>query len=72
MVNFYLNIGDRQEVLALSIPFCDIERLSICPVKSPRFVTFAIYGGLRDFSATCNGPTVNYNSISISGPIFEA
>jgi hypothetical protein len=70
MVNVYLNIGDRQ-VLALSIPFSDIERLSVRPVKWLRFVTFAICGVRGDISATPNGPPVNYDSISLAGPIAE-
>ncbi|KAI0289893.1 hypothetical protein B0F90DRAFT_1791095 [Multifurca ochricompacta] len=64
MVNVYLHVKDRQ-VLALSIPFSDIERLSILPVKWLRFVTFAICGVRGDLSAMPNGPPVNYDSISI-------
>ena len=71
MVCVYLNIEDRQ-VLALSIPFSDIERLSVRPVKWLRFVTFAICGVRGDLSATPNGPPVDYDSISIAGPIAEA
>ena len=43
MVNIYLPT-DRGQVLALTIPFSDIERLSVRPVKWLRFVTFAICG----------------------------
>ncbi|KAF8331187.1 hypothetical protein F5887DRAFT_1274000 [Amanita rubescens] len=43
LVNIYLPT-DRGQVLALSIPFSDIERLSVRPVKWLRFVTFAICG----------------------------
>ena len=64
MVNVYLHIKDRQ-VLALSIPFCDIERLSVRPVKWLRFVTFAICGVRGDLSAMPNGPPVDYDSISL-------
>ncbi|KAI0293806.1 hypothetical protein BC826DRAFT_370276 [Russula brevipes] len=71
MVNVYLNIEDRQ-VLALSIPFSDIERLSVRPVKWLRFVTFAICGARGHLSATPNGPPVDYDSISLAGPIAEA
>ena len=71
MVNVYLSIEDRQ-VLALSIPFSDIERLSVRPVKWLRFVTFAICGVRGHLSATPNGPPVDYDSISLAGPIAEA
>ena len=64
MVNVYLHIEDRQ-VLALSIPFSDIERLSVRPVKWLRFVTFAICGVRGDLSAMLNGPPVDYDSISL-------
>ena len=55
MVNIYLHIEYRQ-VLALSIPFSDIERLSVSPVKCLRFVTFAICGVRGDLSEIPNGP----------------
>jgi hypothetical protein len=71
MVNIYLNIEDRQ-VLALSIPFSDIERLSLRPVKWLRYVTFAVCGAHGDLSATPNGPPVKYDSISLAGPIAES
>jgi hypothetical protein len=64
MVNVYLHIEDRQ-VLALSIPFGDIERLSVRPVKWLRFVTFAICGVRGDLSAMPNGRPVDYDSISL-------
>ena len=64
MVNVYLHVEDRQ-VLALSVPFSDIERLSIRPVKWLRFVTFAICGVRGDLSAMPNGPPVDYDSISL-------
>ncbi|KAF8345348.1 hypothetical protein F5887DRAFT_1191862 [Amanita rubescens] len=70
MVNVYLRIKDRQ-VLALSIPFNDIERLSVRPVKWLRFVTFAICGVRGHLSATPNGPPVDYDSISLEN-IAEA
>ena len=70
MVNIYLKIEDRQ-VLALSIPFSDIERLSIRPIKWLRFVTFAICGVRGDLSATPNGPPVDYASVSLTGHIDE-
>lgn len=71
MVNIYLHIEDRQ-VLALSIPFSDIERLSVRPVKWLRFVTFAICGVRGDLSAMPNGPPVDYDSISLADHIAEA
>ena len=71
MVNIYLNIEDRQ-VLALSIPFSDIERLSIRPLKWLRFVAFAVCGAHGHLSATPNGPPVNYDSVTLAGPIAES
>ncbi|KAF8341157.1 hypothetical protein F5887DRAFT_1062495 [Amanita rubescens] len=64
MVNVYLHIENRQ-VLALSIPFSDIERLSVRPVKWLRFVTFAICGVRGNLSEMPNGPPVDYDSISL-------
>ena len=60
-------IEDRQ-VLALSNPFGDIERLSIHPVKWLRYVIFAICGVRGDLSTTPNGPPVDYDSISLIFP----
>ncbi|KAF8325684.1 hypothetical protein F5887DRAFT_1065316 [Amanita rubescens] len=72
MVNIYLPT-DRGQVLALSIPFSDIERLSVRPVKWFRFVTFAICGvrGHLSESAMPNGTPVDYDSISLDN-IAEA
>ncbi|KAF8347106.1 hypothetical protein F5887DRAFT_48592 [Amanita rubescens] len=72
MVNIYLPT-DRGQVLALSIPFSDIERLSVRPVKWLRFVTFAICGvrGHLSESAMPNGTPVDYESISFDN-IAEA
>jgi hypothetical protein len=64
MVNIYLHVEDRQ--------VSDIERLSVRPVKWLRFVTFAICGVRGHLSATPNGPPVDYDSISLAGPIAEA
>ena len=55
MVNVYLNIEDRQ-ILALSIPLSNIERLYIRPIKWLRLVTFTIRGVCGDLSATPNAP----------------
>jgi hypothetical protein len=72
MVNIYLPT-DRGQVLALSIPFSAIERLSVRPVKWLRFVTFAICGvrGHLSESAMPNGTPVDYESISFDN-IAEA
>ncbi|KAF8351787.1 hypothetical protein F5887DRAFT_1057619 [Amanita rubescens] len=66
MVNIYLPTV-RGQVLALSIPFSDIERLSVRPVKWLRFVTFAICGvrGHLSESSMPNGTPVDYDSISL-------
>ena len=71
MVNIYLGIGDRQ-VLTLSIPLCDIERLSVRPLKWLRFVAFAICGARGDLSEMPNGPPVGYDSVTLADPIAEA
>ena len=63
MVDIYLPM-EGQQVLMLSIPFSDIERLSLRPVKWLRFVTFAICGVRGDLSATPNGPA-DYDRISL-------
>ena len=71
MVDIYLSIEGRH-VLALSIPFSDIQRLSLHPVKWLRFVTFAICGVRGNLSATPNGPSVDYDSIALDDPLAEA
>ena len=70
MVKVYLNIEDQQ-VLALSIPFSDIQRLTVRPIKWLQFVTFAVCGARGELSETPNGPPVNYDSITLAGPIAE-
>jgi hypothetical protein len=67
MVNVYLNIEDRQ-VLALSIPLSDIARLSVRPVGWLRYVAFAICG-IRGNLCDAQCPPVDYDSISLAGPI---
>ena len=67
---FFTGIEDRQ-VLTLSIPFSDIQRLTIRPIKWLLFVTFAVGGARGDLSETPNGPPVNYDSITLAGPIAE-
>lgn len=61
MVDIYLPIEDQQ-VLALSIPFVDIERLSLRPVKWLRFLIFTICGIRGDLATTPNGPPVDYDT----------
>jgi hypothetical protein len=64
MVNIHLRI-DNSQVLALSIPFSDIQRLSIRPLKWLRFVTFTVCGARGNLSATPDGPAVDYDSIAL-------
>lgn len=64
MVDIYLPIEDRQ-ILALSIPFVDIERLSLCPVKWLRFLLFTICGVRGDLATTPNGPPVDYDTSTL-------
>ena len=67
MVNIYLKI-EHQHILLLSIPFSDIQRLTLSPVKWLRFVTFTICGAHGHLSETPNGPPANYDS-SLTSPI---
>lgn len=64
MVDVYLPIEDRQ-ILALSIPFVDIERLSLRPVKWIRFLIFSICGVRGDLATTPNGPPVEYDNSTL-------
>jgi hypothetical protein len=61
MVNIHLSIDDSQ-VLFLSIPLSDVQRLSIRPLKWLRFVTFTVCGARGDLSETLGGPSVNYDA----------
>ena len=64
MVDIYLIVPNKgSQVLALSIPSSDIQRLSIRPLKWLRFVTFAVCGVPGNLSATPDGPAVEYDSI---------
>ena len=64
MVDIYLPIEDRQ-ILALSIPFVDIERLSLRPVKWLRFLLFTICGVRGELTTTPNGPPVDYDTSTL-------
>ncbi|EDQ99804.1 uncharacterized protein LACBIDRAFT_334685 [Laccaria bicolor S238N-H82] len=64
MVDVYLPIEDRQ-ILALSIPFVDIERLSLRPVKWLRSLVFTVCGVRGDLSTTPNGPPVDYDTSTL-------
>jgi hypothetical protein len=67
MVNIYLSgspPNEGHQVLALSVPSSDIQRLSIRPLKWLRFVMFAVCGVRGDLSVTPGGPVVQYDSIS--------
>ena len=71
MVDIYLPI-EGQQILTLSTPFSDIERLFLRPVKWLLFVTFTICGVQGDLSVMPNGPPVNCDSISLDDPLAEA
>ena len=64
MVDIYLPIKDRQ-ILALSIPFVDIERLALRPVKWLRYLVFTICGVRGDLATTPNGPPVDYDTSTL-------
>jgi hypothetical protein len=70
MVNIHLSNSGHQ-VLALNIPYSDIERLSFRPLKWLRFVAFAVCGVRGDLAITPDGPAVDYDSISLANPIAE-
>src|ERR1700720_657124 len=64
MVDIYLIMpNEGSQVLALSIPPSDIQRLSIRPLKWLRFVTFAVCGVPGNLSATPDGPAIEYGSL---------
>ena len=65
MVEVYLNVQERQ-VSFLSIPYSDVQRLSIRPFKWLCFVMFSICGTCGDLSATPDGPPVDYNSTELA------
>ena len=65
MVDIYLPIEDRQ-ILALSIPFVDIERLALRPVKWLRYLVFTICGVRGDLATTPNGLPVDYYDTSLT------
>ena len=65
-VNVYLKVNGSQ-LLFLSIPCRDVQRLSLRPFKWLRFVMFSICGARGDISATPDGPLVNYENISVDG-----
>jgi hypothetical protein len=64
MVEIYLNVQESQ-VPFLSIPYSDVQRLSIRPFKWLRYVMFSICGACGDLSATLDGPPVDYNSTEL-------
>ncbi|KAH9025430.1 hypothetical protein EDB85DRAFT_217922 [Lactarius pseudohatsudake] len=61
MVNIHLDVNGSQ-VLFLTIPLEDVQRLSIRPFKWLRFVVFSICGARGELSAIPNGHTVDYNT----------
>ncbi|KAH9051000.1 hypothetical protein EDB83DRAFT_2226619, partial [Lactarius deliciosus] len=63
-VDICLNIHGSQ-VLFLSIPLEDVQRLSIHPFKWMRFVMFSICGVRGELSAIPDGPTVDYNTTEL-------
>ncbi|KZP03416.1 hypothetical protein FIBSPDRAFT_969020 [Athelia psychrophila] len=63
MVEIYLSTPNEAQVLALSVPSSDIQRLSNRPLKWLRFITFTVCGVRGDLSATPNGHPVDYGNI---------
>jgi hypothetical protein len=70
MVEVFLNVHGTQ-VLFLSIPDSDVQRLSKRPFKWIRYVLFAICGARGDISMTPDGPPVNYNSSSLANAAYH-
>lgn len=64
-VDIYLKV-DGLEVCFLSIPYDDVQRLSVRPFKWMRFVMFCVCGARGDLSATPDGPPVDYDSTSLA------
>jgi hypothetical protein len=65
MVEIYLNVHGAP-VPFLSIPYSDIQRLSIHPFKWLCYVMFSICGACGDLSASPDGPLVDYNSTELA------
>jgi hypothetical protein len=56
---------------ALSIPYKDIERLTLCPLKWLRFAIFTVCGAKGDFSATPGGEIVDYENVLFDNLVDE-
>ncbi|KAH7886575.1 hypothetical protein F5I97DRAFT_1926900 [Phlebopus sp. FC_14] len=65
-VNIYFLSTDNQNtwIHALQIPYSDIHRLCLRPLKWLRFVAFTISGAHGDLSETQDGHAVNYDNTS--------
>ncbi|KAH7886550.1 hypothetical protein F5I97DRAFT_1926849 [Phlebopus sp. FC_14] len=65
-VNIYFRSTDNQNtwIHALQIPYSDIHRLCLRPLKWLRFVAFTISGAHGDLSETQDGHPVNYDNTS--------
>ncbi|KAH7886539.1 hypothetical protein F5I97DRAFT_1003754 [Phlebopus sp. FC_14] len=65
-VNIYFHSTDNQNtwIHALQIPYSDIQRLCLRPLKWLRFVAFTISGAHGDLSETQDGHPVNYENTS--------
>lgn len=65
MVEIYLIVHGSQ-IPFLSIPYSDVQRLSICPFKWLHYVMFSICGTCGDLSATPEGSPVDYDSTELA------
>ncbi len=69
MVEIYLNVYGSQ-ISFFSIPYSDVQRLSIRPFKWLRFVMFSTICGARgDLSAMPDGPPVDYESAALADDV---
>ena len=65
MVEIYLNVHGSQ-ISFLSIPYSDVQRLSIHPFKWLRYVMFSICGTSGDLLATPDGSPVDYDRTELA------
>ena len=64
MVDIHL-LAHESEVLFLSIPLADVQRLTIHPFKWLHFVLFTICGTPGELYATRDGNLVDYHSAEL-------
>jgi hypothetical protein len=70
MLHIYLSLPESPLPFPfLSIPFNDVQRLSIRPFKWLRYVMYSICGAKGDLFEMPEGPAVDYESTAIDDDI---